>query len=105
MRNISIVLPAKAIGTQSALSVTSSSTQILAANADRNYLLIQNNSDTDIFINLVGAAASVDVATVNTSFKLAASGGSLELKTWVAVGAIFGIHGGAGTKKLTCLEG
>ena len=103
MRNAAITFPLRATGSQSAVNVTSSSTTIIAANAARSYLLIQNNSDTDIFINLTGSTAST---SDSSSFKIAASGGSLELRQWVPVGAVTGIHTSSGnTKVLTVLEG
>ena len=103
MRNMSISLPAKGLGAQSAVNVTDASTTIIAANSPRNYLLIQNNSDTDIYLNLTGSTAST---SDGSSFKIASAGGSLEIKTWVGTGAITAIHASAGnTKVLTVLEG
>ena len=103
MHNLSTVIPCKGPGAQSAVNVTDASTEIIAANSARNYLLLQNNSDTDIHVNLTGAAAST---SDSSSFKLASAGGSLELRLWVTTGAVTAIHGSAGNiKALTVLEG
>ena len=98
-RHIAVHEPGRGTGTQSTYAVTTASAVGIAANA-RRYLLIQNNSDEDVFINLTGATV-----TVANGFKIAASGGSLELHTWVPSGAITAIHGGSGTKTLTYMEG
>lgn len=69
--------------TQSRASVSNTNTQILAANANRRYLLIQNN-DTSAYmrVSLNGSAA-----TVTTGFRIAA-GGTLEVPNYAVTGAI-----------------
>lgn len=59
--------------THSAYSVTNADTQALAANTQRSYLLIVNDSDTIIYIALGATAA------VNTGIRLNANGGSYEM--------------------------
>ena len=103
LKNMAVSLPVRATGSQAAVNVTDASTTIIAANPTRNYLLIQNNSDTDIWINLTGGTAST---SNSSSFKVASAGGSLELRSWVTVSAVTGIHTSSGnTKVLTVLEG
>lgn len=99
-RHIAVFEPARSAGTQSTYSVTASSTEAIAANSTRRYLLLQNNSDTDIYISITGGT----VTTAN-GFKLASGGGSLDLTTYQITGAITAIHGGTGTKTLTYFEG
>lgn len=82
------------------VNVTATSTQILAANADRLYAAIVNASDTDIWISL-GAAAVLD-----QGIPLNAHGGNYEI-TWENLykGVIYGIHGGVGNKRVGVTEG
>jgi hypothetical protein len=82
------------------VDVGTNSTEILAANADRKYAAIVNDSDTDIYLG-VGEAA-----VLNKGIRLNANGGSYEI-TWMNLykGAIYGIHGGSGTKRVTIVEG
>jgi len=76
------------------------STLILALNADRLYAAIVNHSDTDIWISL-GAAAILD-----QGIPLNAHGGSYEINwTNLYTGAIYGIHGGTGNKRVGVMEG
>ena len=99
-RHIAVFEPARSAGTHSTYAVTTASTTAIAANSTRRYLLIQNNSDTDIYIHLTAGT----VTTAN-GFKIAASGGSLDLTSYQLTGAITAIHGGSGTKTLTFFEG
>jgi len=87
--------------TNTAVSVGSTSTTILAANANRKYAVIVNDSDTVIYLAL-GAAASV-----NSGIRLNANGGAYEINwTNLYKGAIYGIHAAAGlTKNVTVVEG
>ncbi|MBB77343.1 MAG: hypothetical protein CMJ75_22790 [Planctomycetaceae bacterium] len=102
MLNIAYNEPKKITGaTQQTKSIATDSTLVLAANSDRNYCLIQNTSDTDIFLNFAGSAA-----TVAGGFKLVASTGSWESPGLVSLtSAIYAIHGGSGSKDLIVLEG
>jgi len=87
--------------TNTAVSVGDTSTTILAANADRKYALIVNDSDTVIYLAL-GAAASV-----NSGIRLNANGGAYEINwTNLFKGAINGIHAATGLlKTVTVVEG
>jgi len=87
--------------TNTAVSVGDTSTTILAANANRKYALIVNDSDTNIYLALGAAAA------VNSGIRLNANGGAFEIN-WANLykGAIYGIHAAAGlTKVVTVIEG
>jgi hypothetical protein len=59
--------------TNGAVSVGIASTIVRAANVDRRYLLLVNDSDTDIYVAL-GAAA-----VLNTGIRLNAGGGWYEM--------------------------
>jgi len=88
--------------THSAVTVTSTTTQALAANANRKYVLLVNDSDTAIYIKL-GAAA-----VANEGIRLNANGGSYEMSNLggnLYAGAINAIHGGSGNKTLLVTEG
>lgn len=85
-----------------AFSVTPSTLEALAANDFRVYVLLENDSDTDIYV-----AFGVP-AVVNQGIRLNANGGSLELSEgnhFLDVRAINAIHGGAGGKNLLITEG
>lgn len=88
--------------TYTAAGVTTSSSVVLAGNASRKYLLLQNDSDTTIYIKS-GASAAV----VNEGIRIP-SGGSFEaslLQGNLLVSQITAIHGGSGTKTLLITEG
>jgi len=88
--------------THSPYNVTSSNSQILAANANRKYLLVVNDSDTVIYIK-IGANASL-----NDGIRLNANGGSYEISSAMgnlATGAINAIHGSTGNKVILITEG
>jgi len=87
--------------TNTAISVGDTSTTILAANANRKYALIVNDSDTVIYLAL-GAAA-----IVNNGIRLNANGGAYVINwTNLYKGAINGIHAATGlTKNVTVVEG
>jgi len=88
--------------THSAVTVTSTTTQALAANANRKYALLINDSDTVIYIKL-GAAA-----VANEGIRLNANGGSYEMSDLhgnLYAGAINAIHGSTGNKTLLVTEG
>ena len=86
----------------SAVAVATTSTSVLASNANRLYLLLVNDSDTDIYINLGGAAVASQGIRIN------ANGGSYEMNAGsgnVYTGAIHAIHASTGTKTLLVTEG
>jgi len=88
--------------THTAVNVTVASGAVLAANANRLYALLVNDSDTVIYIKL-GAAA-----VVNQGIRINAAGGNYEISSAFGnlyTGAIYGIHGGAGNKALLMTEG
>lgn len=78
--------PISTTGTVSAVSVLSSSTTILAANAARKYAVICNNGTNDVFLARAGTAVS------GSGILLKASGGSYEINsTNLYLGIICGI--------------
>lgn len=86
--------------TQSTKTVTNISASMIAANAARRYLLIQNKSASgDIYLNLAGAAA-----TVADGVKIAA-GASYELQGYLPTGAIFAIGSIASNAEVIAVEG
>jgi hypothetical protein len=81
-------------------TVTNASATLLAANAARRYLLIQNNDTTGhIFVRLDGAAA-----TTTTGVKIPA-GGSYELQGFAPTGAITAIGSIASNANIVTVEG
>jgi len=75
---------------------------VLAANASRRYVLLINDTATVIYVEL-GAAA-----VVNEGIRLNANGGRYAMAPALGnlyLGAIHGIHGGAGNQVLLILEG
>ena len=78
------------------VDVATASTLILAAQDARAYVAIVNDSDTNIYLALGEAA------TLHNGIRLNANGGSFEMPSRdMYVGAIYGIHGGTGTKRVT----
>jgi len=75
---------------------------LLAANTSRKYLLLQNNSAVDVYVNLSGAAAVAGAA--GGALKVAASGGTFEMNSTVITGALTAISAGAATSLLV-IEG
>lgn len=83
--NIVAQVPTRATGANTQKTVTNASAEIVATNASRNYLLIQNkDSAGNIYLNF-GAAA-----TVANGLKIAA-GGSYELNSNMLTAAIYSI--------------
>ena len=88
--------------THTAINVTTSTGEALAANTSRRWLLIENDSDTAIYCK-VGVAA-----VLNQGIRLNANGGSWELSPRLGnynTGAVNCIHGGTGNKVLLVTEG
>ncbi len=88
--------------THTAVNVTVATGAVLAANVNRLYSLLVNDSDTTIYIGL-GAAA-----VVNQGIRLNANGGSYEMSALhgnLYTGVINGIHSGVGNKVLLTTEG
>lgn len=90
-----------AIGTltESNPTVTTSSTQTLAANASRKGGYLVNISDTDIYVSF-GATATTSKQLVQ------ANGGSIPfvISNQVYTGAINSIHAGSGTKTILAVQ-
>ena len=89
--------------TSSPVNVTNASAVVLAANANRAFMLLQNVSDEDIWINL-GAAAVVGGGFCKLRVRTGAvwlnrKAGNLYL------GAVQAIHNGVGNKVLLVTEG
>jgi hypothetical protein len=81
-------------------TVTNASAEMLAANAARRYLLIQNRDGTgDIYVTLDGSAA-----TTGNGIKIEAAG-SLELQGYVPIGAINAIGTIANNPNVLTVEG
>ena len=82
--------------TQGTVSIGTATTSVLSANANRRYLLLQNDGTTDIYLKL-GTAAAV----LNNGIRLVAGGGAYEMSRGAAniySGAIQGIAGAAATR-------
>lgn len=85
---------------QAQKTVTNASGQLLAANAGRRYLMVQNNdSGGDIYVTVSGA----DATTAN-GLKVPA-GGALELAGFVPTGAIKAIGSIANNPNIIVVEG
>lgn len=85
--------------THSTIAVAVTSTEVVAANATRNFLILENVSDTNMDCKIGTAAVA------GAGFRLYANGGSLLLDSKYPVAAINCIHAGSGTKSLLVSEG
>lgn len=86
--------------TQTAKSVTTSNAQLLAANVNRSYLVIQNqDSSNPIFLNFGGTAAAN-----NGSLKIPAGGNYVTENGYIPTSAINAIATG-GTVAVNVIEG
>ena len=86
--------------TQAQKTVTNASGLVMAANASRRYLLIQNNDASgDIYITVDGSAA-----TTAKGIKVPA-GGALELSTYAPAGAVYAIGSIASNANIVAVEG
>lgn len=96
--NVTIIAAASTF-TNTQKTVTTTSATIVAANAGRRYLMIQNNDATgDIFVRLDGVTA-----TAATGIKISASG-SLELQNLVPSTAITAIGNIASNANIVVVE-
>ncbi len=86
-----------------ATNVTTSATEIVAANARRSLLIIQNVSDTDLFLKL--DSSETEVTTAN-GLKMQVGDSPLIITcSWGEYGnAIRAIHGGSGNKVVRITE-
>jgi len=88
--------------THTAVNATTSDAQVLAANANRKYLLVINDSDTVIYLMVGGTAVA------NQGIRLNANGGNFEMSLAMgnlSTAAIRAIHAGTGNKALLFTEG
>jgi hypothetical protein len=88
--------------TPTPVNVSTASTVVLAANTNRKYVLLVNDSDTPIYVSLGGVAA------VNQGIRLNSRGGAYEISRKLGnlyTGAINAIQSDAGTKRLLVVEG
>lgn len=86
--------------TQAAATVTNTAANLLAARANRRYLLIQNKDAAGIvYVNLAGAAA-----TVGNGIAIE-PGGSMELQGFVCTGAISAIGSIPSNTNVVVVEG
>lgn len=89
-------------------NITTSSSTAIDSNSRRKILILQNNSDTDIYFRF-GEVTVTTGGDANAGIKLEASGGSLTLSPG-GRGAdyltfpVSAIHGGSGDKTLTYIE-
>lgn len=86
----------------SVVNVAITSTQVVAANTSRGFLLIENDSDTSLYCK-IGVAA-----VVNEGIRINSNGGSFEMSRTnrnLDTRAVNCIHGGAGTKTMLVTEG
>lgn len=87
--------------TPAAVNVTTTSGEVLAANADRDVATLVNDSDTVMYL------AVGETAVVNRGLRLNARGGSLTVGpngSIRSVEAVNAIHGGSGNKVITVQE-
>lgn len=82
-----------------AVNATTSSAIVVAADADRRLLLLQNVSDTDIWVNIAAAAV------VGACLLIKAAGGTLTLDRDGAAQQVRAIHAGSGNKALAIVKG
>ena len=94
--------PAQVTWAHTAVNVTTGSGAVLAANVERKWAIIENDSDFNIYCK-IGAAA-----VLNQGIRINAAGGSLEISSALnnyTTDAINCIHGDAGNKVMLVTEG
>lgn len=98
--NVTSMVPPRSGPTQAAATVTNASASLVAAKANRSYLLIQNKDAAgNIWLNLAGAAA-----TQANGVKIP-PGGSLELNCNMLTAQIFAIGDIASNANIVVVEG
>lgn len=85
-----------------AINVTTASTEVLAANVKRVGVLLQNTSDTTIYIKMDGS--DTDVTTANGFALLPNESLSFSTQVHQVFGPITAIHGSSGNKVLRVQE-
>lgn len=86
------------------VNATATASEIVAANANRKLLILQNLSDTDIFIKLDESPTEV---TVSNGLKLTANGNPFIIITSKAgqqLASVRAIHAGTGNKSVRVQE-
>ena len=97
--SINTIEPVRVVGTNAQKTVSNVSGSLVAFNALRKYLLIQNKDATgDIYINFGG------VATMSNGLKISA-GGSYELNCNILTAEIFAIGNIASNNNVVVVEG
>lgn len=91
--------PARAVGSNAQKTVTNASASMVAANAARKYLLIQNNDAAGIIYINFGAAA-----TTGNGLKIP-PGGAYELNCNILTGQIFAIGSAVSNANVIVIEG
>ncbi len=86
----------------SAINVTTTAAVVIPANVSRTGVLIQNVSDTDIYLKMDGSETALTAAN---GFKVSA-GQSFGFTTTPPVGyeSVWAIHGGSGNKEIRLQE-
>ena len=100
--SITFAQSAETSWTHTSTNVTTSTTAVLAANVERKWALIENDSDANFYCK-IGAAA-----VVNQGIRINAAGGTLEISSALnnyTTDAINCIHGGTGNKVALVAEG
>lgn len=84
-------------------NVTTSDSEIVAANRARNQITLVNDSDEDVYI-----ATDDETAVLNQGIRLNSGGGSAQFGgpggLALTTGSIRAIHGGTGNKVMAVLE-
>jgi hypothetical protein len=83
-------------------NVTTTSSQLLAANPIRRALWLQNISDTWIYVRF--DAAPVATATAEVGIAIGPNGGGAAMERFIDQGALNAIHAGTGNKRLLITE-
>jgi len=96
---IALTPKAAATTTQTIISVTTSSTSVLSANANRLAGWVRNISDTTIYVSLSGTASASAPSKLSPGESLQFGNG-----TWCYTGAVAAIHAGSGNKSLEVVE-
>lgn len=87
----------------SAVNCTTAATELIAAKWNRRMLIIQNVSDTDLYLKFDSSATEVTVAN---GMKLAAGSSPfiITCNPGEFANAVRGIHGGSGNKEIRVTE-
>jgi hypothetical protein len=78
------------------VNITTAPTEIVSADKNTGWLILQNQSDTTIFLDFSGLNSEGDLTTAN-GIQLVA-GQQVALTGGIANNSVRGIHGGTGNK-------